>query len=107
MTTKTTTRKQPQDHKPAALAQPESVTTTVRGIDWTIEADALDDWDLIEELNDPTGASLPSATRRLLGPDQYAAARAMAQDPETGRVRATVMAELIGEIFQAVKSGNL
>ncbi len=108
MTTKTTTtRRAPQDHKPkAALAVPESVTATVRGVDWVIEAAALDDWDLIEDLNDPTGASLPSATRRLLGLDQYEAAKTMVRDAVTGRVPATAMSELIGEIFTAVKAGN-
>lgn len=108
MTSETsTTRRAPRDHKKkAALAAPGSVAATVRGVEWTIEAAALDDWDLIEDLNDPTGASLPSATRRLLGAVQYETAREMVRDAVTGRVPATAMSELIGEIFTAVKAGN-
>lgn len=116
------TRKAPQDHQmkvtaptdaetdvadTPALGEGGSITATVRGVDWTIEATALDDWDLLEELNDPTGASLPSATRRLLGEAQNKVAKDLVRDPKTRRVPATAMSELVGEIFTAVKSGNL
>lgn len=84
-----------------------SVTVQVRGLDFTIEAAALDDWDLLEELNDKTGASLPSAMRRLLGDEQMDAAKDLVRDPDSKRVPATAMTGLINDIFTAVKAqGN-
>lgn len=100
--------KKPRDHKAkSAIPEPAQITVEVRGVGWMIDAAALDDWDLIEELNDATGASLPSAMRRLLGAEQNEKARELVRDPTTGRVPATAMSTLLGEIFSAVRSGNL
>lgn len=104
-----TAPKKPQDHKKPAksLAENPDIAVTVRDVEWTIEAEALNDWELLEDLNDPSGGSAPSAMRRFLGPEQYDKAKDLVRDPHSGRVPADAMSEFIGELFEAVgESGN-
>ena len=69
-----TTRKTPQDHKQPQDAHqaddtPQSVTVTVRDIDWTIRAEVMDDMAFLEDLeslNAGNPAILPGFCRRLL-----------------------------------------
>lgn len=102
--TSTTRPKTPQDHK-APASSTEEITGTASGRQWVIPADALDDWELLEDLNDPTGASAPSAIRRLLGDGQYAEVKDLLRDPDTKRVSATAMTSFIEEFFADVQ-GN-
>jgi hypothetical protein len=112
--------KQPQDHKPKQ--QPGILTVTVRGTDLHIPLDALDDFELLEDLSeaqsladraddDPDAAGRAaqislSTLRRLLPPAEMAKAKNVLRDPETGRVKASDMLPLVGEIFEAAKNPN-
>lgn len=93
----TAPKKTPQDHK-KPTADDGSVTRTAWGRDWTISAEALDDWDLLEDLASGDASRAPSAVRALLGAEQYVAAKDIARD-ETGRVRATRMSQFMAELF--------
>ncbi len=66
------TVKQPQDHLPPA-AEPEPApdrVVTVRGLTWVVPAEALDDFELLDDLDrlgtNRDGTRLPAILRRLL-----------------------------------------
>ncbi|WP_067428537.1 hypothetical protein [Nocardioides jensenii] len=84
--------KRPADKKPkkTAEAPPEEITVTIDDHDYVVATDALDDFELLDDLNtidqdeDPT--RLPSVMRRLLGPDQTREALRRLRDPDSQRV---------------------
>lgn len=93
--------KKPQDRKPPADAP---IKVEVRGQSFTIDRDALDDFELLDDIarvEDGAGHRLPSLLRRLLGED-YGRALDLLRDEETGRVALESGAELVQEIFEAV-----
>lgn len=95
--------KQPQDHK--AKDTPGVRTVEVRGRTWSVPLDALDDFELLDDLNaldqreDPT--RLPAVLRRLLG-DQWRQAMDVLRDEETKRVTVTAGAEFVFELMTAL-----
>ena len=103
-------RKTPQDHKQPQDAHqaddtPQSVTVTVRDIDWTIRAEVMDDMAFLEDLESLEAGKasiLPSFCRRLLGADQYEAAKAAVRVED--RVRPLDLMNLIKEILSAPSS---
>ncbi|MCL2463977.1 MAG: hypothetical protein FWF28_02755 [Micrococcales bacterium] len=103
----TSTPKKPADHKTKKPTnEVDSITVTLRGHDWTIEADALNDWEVFEGLSDPTGMHMAPVVRTLLGDQQYQAAKDLVRNPETGQVPATEMSNFIGELFEALKEAQ-
>lgn len=103
MPTPPQTAKKPQDHQPKAEA-PKDKTITVGGQDWTVAAEALDDFELLDDLGrleDGDAARLPRVMRRLLG-DDYKRALDHLRDPDTGRVPIERAAEFITEIMQGL-----
>ena len=103
-----TTRKAPQDRKPKATEAPApaSVTIRARGRDWTIDGGFVDDMEFletVEELNAGNLVSLPGFCRRLLGAEQYDAAKEVVRD-DSGRVRPQALMELIEELLSGDSS---
>lgn len=104
-----TTRKTPQDHKQPQDAHhaddtPQSVTVTVRDVEWTIRTEVMDDMAFLEDLEGLDAGKvsiLPGFCRRLLG-DQYEAAKDVVR--VDGRVRPIDLMELIREILSAPSS---
>lgn len=95
------TAKKPQDRKPAA-GTPTKVE--VRGIAITIPADALDDFELLDDLNaleEGNATRLPAVLHRLVDKDTYKALMDAVRDPDTGRVTTERGVGLVGEILQA------
>ena len=93
--------KKPADRKPKAEDAPTVTTVAVRGIDVTVPADALDDFELLDdlhELENGNATRLPAVLRRLVG-DQWKAVMELARDPETGRVSIESGAEVVQEIM--------
>lgn len=95
--------KKPQDHK-----KPEpkdgKIVVTVSGHDYTIDADVIDDFELLDDLarlEDGAAQLLPSILRRLVGPEGFKAAMEALRDPDSGRVRIEAGAELVGKIIEA------
>ena len=96
--------KKPQDRKPKAEDAPTVTTVAVRGIDVTVPADALDDFELLDdlhELENGNATRLPAVLRRLVG-DQWQAVMDVARDPETGRVSIESGAEVVREIMEGL-----
>ena len=101
--------KQPQDHKPKAESKPETLTGHVRGRDWTVLTEALDDFELLDDLNaleqkgDPT--RLPSVLRRLLG-EQWRDAMDAMRNTETGRVSIEAGSEFVMDLMGALNPNS-
>jgi len=101
--------KVPQDHKAKATPAPETVSAEVRGKTWTVPSDALDDFELLDDLNaldqknDVT--RMPSVLRRLLG-DQWRDAMEILRDEDTGRVSVEAGAEFVFELMGALNPNS-
>lgn len=93
--------KKPQDHKkPAADG---ALVVTVNGHDYQIARDALDDFELLDDLarlDDGEGTRLPAILRRLVGDDGYRAALDTIRDPETGRVSIEAGGDLLAALLK-------
>ena len=100
--------KKPEDHKPKASDAPEVIEVTVRGVDLKIDADALDDFELMDDLNEleqnENPARLPSILRRLVG-DQYRSVMDAIRG-ENGRVSVEAGSEFLGEVMEAISPNS-
>lgn len=100
--------KQPADRKPKEedrRDEPKSIEVALRGETWTISADAVDDFELLDDLNeiDTNGnaARMPSLLRRLLGPGQYRAALDLIRD-DNGRVTVEAGQKFVMDMFKEI-----
>lgn len=94
-----------QDENPT----PDEVKTqvvNVRGVDYTLEPGALDDFELLDDLSEVevtrNAARMPSILRRLLGRPQSQAALDTLRDPKTGRITVEVGAAFVQELWDAI-----
>lgn len=110
--------KQPQDHKPKHDADKPKVEKTDtgyrvkhRGIEVVIDADALNDFELLRDLakwQDPAQPDsvkvslIPSIFERFFGPEQQGTLLNALRDKETKRVRLEVASSFLFEVFQAL-----
>lgn len=94
----------PTDHKQKVVRRDGTLTASVRGQRWTIEEAALNDWEIIEDLNiienEGNPAPMPGVLRALLGDDQYLKAKEHLRDKETGRISLEEGAKFLGELFE-------
>lgn len=92
--------KKPADHKAKAETGPDR-TIKVRGVEFTVAADALDDFELLDDLSvmqeEEDGTRLPLILRRLLGDQRKKAMDAIRG--ESGRVSVEDAAEFVGELL--------
>lgn len=98
--------KKPQDRKPKAETG-DSRHITVRGAEFTVPHDALDDFELLDDLtmlqDKEDGTRLPSILRRIVGTDeQHKKALDLIRDPDTGRVTTGAAGDFIGEFIEAL-----
>lgn len=101
--------KKPQDHKPKAEDAGTGQVVEVRGLQVTISAEALDDFELLDDLaqvEQKNAVRMPSLLRRLVGHEQWRDVIDLARDESTGRVSVEAGAELIREIFEELKAPN-
>jgi len=97
--------KTPQDRKAKAT---NGFTAHVAGQDWRIDPEALDDFELLDDLGEVeagNAARLPRVLRRLLG-DQYPAALEALRDETTGRVPLDPATAFVNAVFEGIKQGN-
>lgn len=113
MTDKKTTvpagAKKPTDRKPKAEDAPSVLTVTLRDVDWTIEPEALDDFELLDDIRETevgNATRLPSVLNRLLGAEQSRKAMDVLRDKTTGRVSIEAGAEFVGEIFEELNPSS-
>lgn len=96
--------KKPTDRKPKAEDGPEVVTATVRGVELKIDADVMDDFELLDDLarlDDQDPSRMPALLRKLTG-DHYRELLETARDEDTGKVTIEAGGALINEIFEAI-----
>jgi len=97
--------KVPQDRRPKAS---DALVAKVAGQDWMIDKDALDDFELLDDLGEieaGNASRLPRVLRRLLGAEQYKTALDSLRGDD-GKVRVEAGAEFVREIFEALPQGN-
>lgn len=102
--------KVPEDHKPKAE---EPKLLTVKGLlgrDWEVPIEALDDFELLDDINflqeqgDPT--RMPAVLRRLLGAGQYGAAMNLLRDADTGRVTIESASSFVMELLSGINPNS-
>ncbi|SEB28794.1 hypothetical protein [Arthrobacter woluwensis] len=94
--------KKPQDRKPR-VNKDGTKTVTVHGQEYTIAADALDDFELLDDLDSLDEGEvqrLPRILRRLLGKESFKTALESVRDPETGRVSVEAGSELVQDLIK-------
>lgn len=100
--------KKPADHKPKKV-EGEDIVATIAGKDWTVPADALDDFELLDDLNAleqrDDGTRLPSILRRLLG-EQWREAMDSIRDEASGRVSIEAGGEFVKELMEALNPNS-
>lgn len=103
-----------EDHKPKAsevqkaVATDGKVTVTLHDQEWTVTVDALDDYDLLEDLTafDKGDVSrLAAILNQFLGEEQHELAKDAVRG-ENGRVKASDMAAFFYELVQAVNPNS-
>ena len=101
--------KAPQDRKPKAESKPETLTGHVRGRDWTVLTEALDDFELLDDLNaleqKGDATRLPAVLRRLLG-EQWRDAMDAMRNTETGRVSVEAGSEFVMDLMGALNPNS-
>lgn len=105
MTTKTEIpkgAKKPADRKPKAEDGPESLTATVAGQEYEVSAEALDDFELLDDLarlDDGDVSRAASVLRRLLGDDMKRAMDSI-RDKKTGRVTIAAATDFVMDLMK-------
>jgi len=105
--------KKPQDHKSKVDAPKVTKTdagwdVTHRGISFSVDGDALDDFELLDDLAELQRDSkrgtvrVPSMLRKLAGDEGFRAVSDGLRNPETGRTQASVAVQYVFEVFQAL-----
>ncbi|RLK47618.1 hypothetical protein [Microbacterium telephonicum] len=112
-----TTPKQPQDHLPKA-EKPNVETTdsgwkiTHRGITIEVQKEALDDFELLDDVaalqaDEVKGAArVPGMLRRLAGADGFRAVTDGLRDSATGRVKASEAVQFVFQVFTAINPNS-
>jgi len=102
--TKKAAPKQPTDRKPKAAATPTELKVDLRGLKVTVPVDALNDFELMDDLSqmdkgDPT--AFPRVLHRLVG-DQYDKVIELARDATTKRVTLGAGSELVYALLESL-----
>lgn len=100
--------KRPADRK-AKASKDGSRNVTIRGLEITVSGDALDDFELLDDLDaldQGNAARFPSVLRRLIGKDSYKAAMDILRDPDSGRVSVESGATFVSEVLDAVSPNS-
>lgn len=101
--------KVPADHKAKAEPTPDFLEANVRGVAWKIPRDAVDDFELLDDINAleqrDDSTRMPSVLRRLLG-DQWGQAMDTIRDKESGRVTIEAGTKFVFEILEALNPNS-
>lgn len=95
--------KKPQDRKKGVEVRDDR-TVVIRGVEVDLPADALDDFELLDdisELEHGNGARLPRILKRLAG-DSYRDLLDAVRDEETGKVSLEAGGSLVEELLEAL-----
>ena len=78
--------------------------TTKSGFDYTVQEEALDDYELLEELY-PQAVAFIDAIEKIIGPEQKEQLKEHVRD-EAGRVSIKRMFDEVGEILRGNQEGK-
>lgn len=95
--------KKPQDRK-KKIEQPEVKTVTLYGMNVTVDPDALDDFEMLDdigELENGNAGRLPRILKRLVG-DQYRPLLDAARDKDTRKVSIEAGGEMVEVLMGAL-----
>lgn len=96
------TAKKPADRKPKAEDPPEERVINLRGKEWHIPQEALDDFELLDDINaldqKQDATRFPSLIRRIL-PGQWDAVMDVLRDENTGRVSIDAGSQFVGDLI--------
>lgn len=107
-------KKKPQDHKPKTeKPKVEDVDggkkVTLHGVTVVVPFEAIDDFELLEELHDldkkQNGVQLPGILRRLVG-DQYKGVLDHLRDKSTGRVPIQTGTRFVFDLVKALNPNS-
>ena len=101
------TATKPQDHKPKVETKDGKSTVTIKGITVSVEKDALDDFELLDDLakmQDGEGARIASVAHRLFGDEFKTVMNGLRG--ENGRVSVTAASEFISELLSAISPNS-
>lgn len=93
----------------ALAAKPKALEVTYAGERWVIKREALDDFELLDDLGAMEAgnpARFPSALRRMLGAEQAKRAVELLRNPDTGRVPVEPAVEFFLGLMEELKKGN-
>jgi hypothetical protein len=83
----------------------DAIVLEVQGHEYTIVAEARNDFELVDDLNEAFEngnlARVPSALRRMLGAEQAKVAMERLRDEKTGRIPADAGFEFFNELIEA------
>ena len=82
--------------------QATDITFTHNGHEYSIPADAMDDVEIVEMLEDEKTVTV---VRQILGKEQWDAWKDRNRGP-SGRISAAVAEKFLTEMFEAMKAGN-
>lgn len=95
----------PQDRRPKARVKVDDRTVTIGGHEYVIVGDALDDFEILDDLQQVQNgeiARLPILLRRILGTDAYLVAMNRLRSPETGRVTIEAGTDFVSAILDGL-----
>lgn len=102
--------KTPEDHKPKAEEPPPTVSVKIKGREWSIPREALDDFELMDDLaqldDDGNIVRAASCMRRLFGETQRREIMDTLRDPETGRVSIEAGTGFLMDVFEAANQAG-
>ena len=102
--------KKPTDRQAKAEDAPAELRCTVRGREWVVPTEALDDFELLDDFNalerHQNAARFPSILRRLLGDEQMREALDALRDETTGRVSIEAGADFVAELMQELNPSS-
>jgi hypothetical protein len=109
-TTAARAAKAPQDHQPKAEPEKDFVTVTVRGEEWNVGKEVLDDFELLDDLNAldqrDDATRMPSVLRRFLGDEQWSKAMDVLRDKESNRVTVEAGSEFVWDLMAALNPNS-
>jgi hypothetical protein len=109
-TTAARATKAPKDHQAKAEPVKDYVVVTVRGEEWKVGKEVLDDFELLDDLNAldqrDDATRMPSVLRRFLGDEQWTKAMNLLRDKETGRVKIETGSEFVWDLVAALNPNS-
>lgn len=96
--------KQPSDRKAPQEPDDGFLHVEMRGKTWHVSKDALDDFELLDDINaleqQNDASRMPSVLRRLIGDEGYGKAMDLLRDPESQRVSVSAGSKFVWDLLK-------